>query len=137
MTAPNRTVCPHCRRAFPRPWPPGDSPVVCDRCDEPDHSDAQPQLNLEMHPPMTEQLTPDERARLTPADPDELRKALSFALQYNGRKRNHHADGLAADIAADHLARALETGNYVVMRKPTPTGPATWPPAPRNPHLTD
>jgi hypothetical protein len=58
-------------------------------------------------------------------------------LDLHGRKRNHHADGLAADIAADHLARALEAGNYILMRKPTPTGPAIWPPAPRNPHLTD
>jgi hypothetical protein len=45
-----------------------------------------------------------------------------LALKFNGRKRNHHADGLAADIAADHLARALERGNYVVMRKPVSHG---------------
>jgi Zn-dependent protease with chaperone function len=86
---------------------------------------------------MTDEATPDERPRLIPADPDELRKAISFALQFNGRKRNHYADTLAADITADHLARALEKGNYIVMRKPTPTPPATWPPAPRNSHLTD
>jgi hypothetical protein len=86
---------------------------------------------------MTDEVTPDERPRLIPADPDELRKAISFALLFNGRKRNHHADSLAADINADHLAQALEKGNFIVMRKSTPTHPATWPPAPRNLHLTD
>jgi hypothetical protein len=67
---------------------------------------------------MTNELTADELARLTVADPDDLRKALSFALKHNGRKRNQHAETLAADIAADHLARALEASNYIVMQRP-------------------
>ena len=36
--------------------------------------------------------TPDELARLTVADPDEIRKSLSFALRFDGRKRVHWAD---------------------------------------------
>jgi hypothetical protein len=62
--------------------------------------------------------TPEDIARMTVADPDELRKAVSHALKFNGRKRNHHADGFAADIAPDHLVRMLERGNYVIMKRP-------------------
>jgi hypothetical protein len=74
--------------------------------------------------------TPDDAASLTPADPDELRKALAFALKFNGRKRNHQADGMAADITADHLAKQLEIGGYVVMKKPeTPATPSNYAPS--------
>jgi hypothetical protein len=71
---------------------------------------------------MTAELSPDERARLMPADSDDLRQTLSHALLYDGRKRNHRAESLDAAIVADHLAQALERGNYVVMRKPVSHG---------------
>jgi len=67
---------------------------------------------------MTHELTPDERARLALADPDDLRFSLSHALLYDGRKRNHRAETFGAAIVADHIVRSLERGGYVVMRKP-------------------
>lgn len=70
--------------------------------------------------PNAQQLTSEELGRLTVADPDEIRKSISHALQFNGRRRNPHAANLAADIAADLLVKALETGNYVIMRRPAP-----------------
>jgi hypothetical protein len=38
--------------------------------------------------------------QLSPADPDDLRQALAFALTFEGRKRFRHADELAARITA-------------------------------------
>ena len=60
----------------------------------------------------------EDRANLSPADPDELRLALSFALQRDGRRRFRHGDDLMAKLVADHLIRCLEEQNYVVMQKP-------------------
>jgi hypothetical protein len=56
----------------------------------------------------------EDPANLSPADPDELRLALSFALQRDGRRRFRHGDDLMAKLVADHL----EEQNYVVMQKP-------------------
>jgi hypothetical protein len=61
---------------------------------------------------------PDDRAKLRPAEPDEFRDTLEFALTSDGRKRFRHADGLAARITADHLVRHLEMAGYVVMKRP-------------------
>jgi hypothetical protein len=58
-----------------------------------------------------------ETQNLRPADPDDFRQALAHALQFDGRKRSHHADGLAARIAADHLAKHLEQSGFVIMKK--------------------
>jgi hypothetical protein len=69
-------------------------------------------------------LTPEERAGLTIADPDEIRKSLSFALRFDGRKRLHRADEHMSNITADHLIRYLERSGYVVMKKPP--SPTAW-----------
>jgi hypothetical protein len=84
--------------------------------------------------PNAAKLTPEELNRLSIADPDEIRKSISHALQFNGRQRNRHAANLAADIAADLLVKALETGNYVIMQRPAPYDATTH--IPRVP-LTD
>ena len=55
---------------------------------------------------------PDEPPPLTHADPDDLRRALAFALTFDGRKRFRHADELAARITAEHLARYMEMGRW-------------------------
>jgi hypothetical protein len=56
--------------------------------------------------------------RLRPATDDELAFALGFALQFDGRKRVHHADSLNAKIAAERLVRHLHKSRFVVMVKP-------------------
>jgi hypothetical protein len=59
---------------------------------------------------------PDDPLR--PADPDDLRQALAFALSFDGRKRWRQADDQMARITADHLVRYLEMADFVVMRRP-------------------
>jgi hypothetical protein len=59
-----------------------------------------------------------EQPALSPADPDDLRQALAFALTFDGRKQFRNADEIAARITADHLVRYLEMAGYVVMRRP-------------------
>ena len=68
---------------------------------------------------------PDEPSSLAPADPDDVRQTLAFALTFDGRKRFRHADELAARITAEHLARHLERCGFVVMRKPMRAGHST------------
>jgi hypothetical protein len=58
--------------------------------------------------PNAKNLSPDEIARLTPADPDDIRQSIAHGLRYDGRKRVRHADDNMAGIAADHLVRFLE-----------------------------
>jgi hypothetical protein len=48
---------------------------------------------------------PPDPAPLRPADPDDLRSALAFALTFDGRRRFRDADELAARITAEHVAR--------------------------------
>jgi hypothetical protein len=67
----------------------------------------------------------DGAAKLSPADPDELRLALSLALQQDGRRRFRHADDIMAKLVADHLVRYLEDRNFVIMRKPPGPGHST------------
>jgi hypothetical protein len=50
-------------------------------------------------------MTDDPAKQLLPADPDELRLALSLALQRDGRRRFRHGDDLMAKLVADHLVR--------------------------------
>ena len=50
-------------------------------------------------------MTDDPAKQLLPADPDELRLALSLALQRDGRRRFRHGDELMAKLVADHLVR--------------------------------
>jgi hypothetical protein len=62
---------------------------------------------------------PDDLAKLRPADADDLRRSLAYALRFNGRRaRFRQADELMAEITADHLAKHLERCGYVIMRKP-------------------
>jgi hypothetical protein len=66
-----------------------------------------------------------ERSDLIPANPDEIAEALSFALQYNGRKRVHHADSMMARITADRLVRHLAASGFVLMKGPPALAPST------------
>jgi hypothetical protein len=59
---------------------------------------------------------PDDPLR--PADPDDVRQALAFALAFDGRKRFRQGDEPMAKITADHLVRYLEMSGFVVMRRP-------------------
>jgi hypothetical protein len=54
--------------------------------------------------------------KLTPADPEDLAAAIAFALQFEGRKRQHDPDRFMADIVAKRLVRHLERAGYVLMR---------------------
>jgi hypothetical protein len=56
--------------------------------------------------------------KLRPAARDELAQSLSFALRFNGRKREHGADEIMANITAERLIEHLERSGYVVMCKP-------------------
>ena len=48
---------------------------------------------------------------LRPANPDDVTKAISFALRYDGgRRRVHHADTTMARVTADLLVRHLLAG---------------------------
>ena len=60
--------------------------------------------------------------KLTPATPDDLAQSLSFALRFEGRKSQHDADKLNADIVAKRLVRYLDKAGYVVMKKPPLVG---------------
>jgi hypothetical protein len=63
-------------------------------------------------------MTEPEQKQLTPATPDDLADALSFALRHEGRKSQHDSDKLNADIVAKRLVRHLDKARYVVMKKP-------------------
>lgn len=65
---------------------------------------------------------PDDTSKLRPADPDELRQALQFALTFDGRKQFRASGEMMARITAEHLAKHLEMSGYVVMKRPS--GPA-------------
>ena len=69
----------------------------------------------------------DDPTKLLPADPDELRLAISLALQRDGRRRFRHSDDLMAKLVADHLVRYFEQRNYVIMQKPPGRGHSTPP----------
>jgi hypothetical protein len=64
-------------------------------------------------------------ASLRPATSDEIADALSFALQYQGRKRVHHADDMMARITAERLVRHLEASGFVLMKRPPSAQPTT------------
>jgi hypothetical protein len=62
---------------------------------------------------------------LRPATPEEIADTLSFALQYQGRKRVHHADDMMARITAERLVRHLEASGFVLMKRPPNAQPTT------------
>jgi hypothetical protein len=59
---------------------------------------------------------------LTPADPADLASSLAFALRYEGRKRNHNADEIMAEIVAKRLVEHLRRSGFVVMKRPPAVG---------------
>ena len=67
---------------------------------------------------MTETLTPEQLARLKPADIEDLKFSIAFGLRFSGRKRIRHADEHMANIAADYLVKHLEASGYVILQKP-------------------
>jgi hypothetical protein len=62
--------------------------------------------------------------QLTPADPRDLAVALSYALQFEGRKRVHNADEIMPEIVAARLVAYLERAGFVVMERPAEIGAA-------------
>ncbi len=55
---------------------------------------------------------------LRPAEPDDLKQALAFALRYRGRKRVDTAGEAMAQITAERLVDHLARSGFVVMKKP-------------------
>jgi hypothetical protein len=62
---------------------------------------------------------------LRPATSDEIADALSFALQYQGRKCVHPADDMMARMTAARLVRHLEASGFVLMKRPPSAQPTT------------
>ncbi len=55
---------------------------------------------------------------LSPATPEDVIEALSFALRFNRGKRSHQHDQVMAEAAAVHLLEHLTLSGFVLMRKP-------------------
>ena len=65
---------------------------------------------------------PDDE-KLTPAAPEDVEHALSFALRFSGRKRVQQGDELMARITAERLVEHLRLAGFVVMRRPARPAP--------------
>jgi hypothetical protein len=63
---------------------------------------------------------------LRPVPDGELVDALAYCLQFEGRKRVHHADEIIARAMAARLMRAMERAGLVVLKKPA-VGPMRAP----------
>ena len=62
--------------------------------------------------------------QLRPAEPEDVKQAIAFALRYRGRKRVDLASERMAQIAAEHLVEHLQMSGFVIMHKqPAPLGP--------------
>lgn len=61
---------------------------------------------------------PEQPTDLIPADDNDVKATLAFALTFDGRRRFRHADELTAGIAAEHLVKHLARSGFVVMRRP-------------------
>ena len=61
--------------------------------------------------------------QLTPAEPEDVRQALAFALRYRGRKRTDSANEAMAEITAERLVDHLAQSGFVMMRRQTQYGP--------------
>ena len=66
-----------------------------------------------------------DTSQLRPATADEIAETLSFALQFEGRKRVRSADNLMAEITAERLVRHLEASGFVLMKRPAGAAPTT------------
>ena len=64
-------------------------------------------------------------APLRPASADEIVAALSFALQYEGRKRVHDAADATGRITTERLVRHLQQSGFVIMKAPAAVAPTT------------
>ena len=64
---------------------------------------------------------PDEPP-LRPADPDDFRRSLAFALTFDGRRQFKTSGEMMAQITAEHLAKHLEMSGYVIMKRPPGQG---------------
>ena len=64
-------------------------------------------------------------SQLRPATADEIAENLSFALQFEGRKRVRSADILMTEITAERLVRHLERSGFVLMKRPAGMAPTT------------
>jgi hypothetical protein len=71
----------------------------------------------------------DDLSRLTPATPDEVEFALSFALRHKGKRAFKHSDEIMAKLTAEHLAESLRAGRFVIMKRPPPPMPTAGDPA--------
>ena len=78
-----------------------------------------------MFPQWTTLSAMQDEAHLTPADPDDLRQALAFALTFDGRKQFRPSGEMMAKITADHLARHLERCGFVVLKQAPRAGHST------------
>ncbi len=61
--------------------------------------------------------------KLTPATPEDVEHALSFALRFSGRKRIRQGDELMARITAERLVEHLRLSGFVVMKRPPEAAP--------------
>ena len=58
------------------------------------------------------------REHLSPARPEEVAEALSYALRYDERGRPRpHGGEMVAGLAAQHLTQHLERAGFVLMRR--------------------
>ena len=65
-----------------------------------------------------------ETRQLRPAEEEDVKQAIAFALRYRGRKRVDLASERVAQIAAEHLVEHLRMSGFVIMHKqPPPRGP--------------
>jgi hypothetical protein len=74
-------------------------------------------------------MTDDPAPVLLPAPPEDVERALAFALRFDGRKRFRHSGELMAEIVAAHLLKYLTQSGYVVARDPargTHPVPVNW-----------
>lgn len=61
---------------------------------------------------------PNNEDRLRPAADHDLIRAIAHALQFQRRKRVHHADSFVARIAAERLVNYLRAFGFILMKKP-------------------
>jgi len=65
-----------------------------------------------------------EPVDLTPATPEDLAEALTYALRYSGRKRVRDSGEIMARIVAERLVEHLELSGFVIMKRSPAMGAA-------------